>query len=182
MRCQWAVDHPELVEFHDKVWGRPTHDDQAIFAANAQCVLHAGLLWTAMLKKRPVFAEAFDNWDVAKIAKYDGVEVERLMHTEGMMRNLQKISCIITNAKRYLEVQAEFGSFAEYIWRFTDGEPLIQDESEKVGRREAEILSDDMKKRGFKFAGPASMYGLMEDIGMVNDHNHYCFCYQDIVG
>ena len=99
------------------------------------------------------------------------------MHTEGMMRNSQKISCIIKNAQRMRGVQAEFGSFASYIWRFVDDEPLLPDETGLVGRYEADKLSVDMKKRGFKFAGPASCYGLMEDIGMVNDHNPSCFRY-----
>ena len=175
VRCRWAVEHPELIDYHDHVWGTPTHDDREIFAAYAQCVLHAGLLWKAMLKKRPVFAAAFDDWDVAKIAGYDEFEIERLMTAEGMMHNFQKINCIIKNAGRYQEVQAEFGSFSAYLWRFVDDEPLLQDDSKRVGRREAEVLSKDMMKRGFKFAGPASAYGLMEDIGMVNDHNAGCF-------
>ncbi len=175
MRCEWAVLHPELLSYHDDVWGVPTRDDRAIFAAYSQCVLHAGLLWTAMLKKRPIFAAAFDDWDVNAIAEYDGAEVDRLMHTEGMMRNLQKISCIISNARRFLEVRREFGLFAEYVWRFVDGEPLDGATQEAKARRVAEKLSVDLKKRGFKFAGPASAYGLMEDIGMVNDHELGCF-------
>src|SRR5439155_29801 len=113
--CEWAVRHPELMEYHDQVWGRPTWDDQQIFAAYAQCVLHAGLVWTAMLKKRSTFAAAFDNWDVAKIARYDGAEIDRLVHTSGMIRNFQKINAIINNAQRFLEAQREFGSFAKYV-------------------------------------------------------------------
>ncbi len=176
VRCQWAVEHPELITYHDEIWGRPTRDDRAIFAAYAQCVLHAGLLWTAMLKKRPVFAAAFADWDVAKIAAYDGTEIDRLMHTEGMMRNLQKITCIIKNAGCYIEVQREFGSFADYIWQFAR-QPIDGTRDEAKARAVAEKLSDDLKRRGFKFAGPASAYGLMEDIGLVNDHDPHCFRY-----
>lgn len=175
VRCRWAVEHPELIDYHDNIWGVPTHDDQLIFAAYAQCILHAGLLWTAMLKKRPVFAAAFEHWDIAKIAQYDGSDIDRLIHHEGMMKNFQKINAIIHNAGKFLEVQHKFGSFADYVWRFTDGEALSQDDSEMVGRREAEAMSADLKQRGFKFAGSATAYGLMEDIGMVNDHNQYCW-------
>lgn len=176
VRCRWAVEHPELIDYHDNVWGKPTHDDREIFAAYAQCILHAGLLWTAMLKKRLVFAAAFEDWDITKIAAYDGSDIDRLIHHEGMMRNFQKINSIIHNAGKFLDVQQEFGSFANYVWRFTDGKPLRQDDGEQIGRPEAEELSIDLKMRGFKFAGPATAYGLMEDIGLVNDHNHYCFC------
>jgi DNA-3-methyladenine glycosylase I len=179
VRCEWAVRYPELIAYHDEVWGRPTRDDRAIFAAYGQCVLHAGLLWTALLKKRAIFAAAFDDWNVAKIAHYDGAEVERLLQTEGMIRNFQKINAIIHNAARFIEVQREFGSFGAYVWRFVDNEPLAcvctAEFTCNVGRPEAERLAADLKRRGFKFAGPATAYGLMEDIGMVNDHDRACF-------
>lgn len=179
VRCQWAVRYPELVDYHDNVWGRSTHNDREIFAAYGQCILHAGLLWTALLRKRAIFAHAFDDWEVAKVARYDGAEIDRLVHTEGMIRNFQKINAVIHNAARFQEVQREFGSFAEYVWRFTDGEVLACECRDgytcSVGRTEAATLAADLKRRGFKFAGPATAYGLMEDIGMVNDHDRRCF-------
>ena len=165
VRCEWVERYPELTEYHDTIWGRPTRDDQQIFAAYGQCILHAGLLWTAMLKKRAIFAVAFDDWDVELISQYDGADIDRLVHTEGMIRNFQKINAIINNARRVLEVRQEFPTFADYIWRFEG----------KDGRRVAGNLSDDLRRRKFKFAGPTTAYGLMQDIGMVNDHDKQCF-------
>lgn len=174
VRCQWAVRYPELIPYHDQVWGVPTHDDRAIFAAYGQCILHAGLLWTALLKKRQLFEQAFDGWDIKKVAAYDGAEVERLVTTEGMIRNFQKINSIINNAQRILEVQKDCGCFAEYLWRFTDGETVPDDHRAQAV---AEKLAADLKRRGFKFSGPATAYGLMEDIGLTNSHDPACFRY-----
>ena len=175
VRCRWAVEHPELVPYHDEVWGKPTYDDREIFAAYGQCVLHAGLLWTAMLRKRAVFRNAFDGWDIDRVAAYDILDVERLMNTDGMIRSYVKIRCVIHNAGRIQEIQHEFGSLATYLWRFVGDEPLLQDQTDKVGRRVADLLAAELKRRGFKFSGPATAYGLMQDIGMVNDHDPHCF-------
>lgn len=175
IRCRWAVEHPELMEYHDTEWGSPQHDDRVIFGAYSQCVLHAGLLWTALLKKRAIFKKAFDGWDFDKIARYDGDDVERLMNTEGMIRNFQKINSVINNAKRFREVREEFGSFDEYVWRFVGGEPIVCDHKSNPATVPALALSADLKKRGFKFAGEATAIGLMQDIGMINDHDKECY-------
>jgi DNA-3-methyladenine glycosylase I len=176
VRCRWAVENPELIDYHDHYWGIPQHDDRAIFAAYGQCVLHAGLKWTSLLKKRDVFARAFSNWDIVKVARYGDEDIHRLM-TEGPMRNMQKINAIINNARRFLDIQNEFGSFDEYVWRFVDGEPIVGSHLSRPAEKAQTKLAEDLKKRGFKFAGPATALGLMQDIGMVNDHDEGCFNY-----
>jgi DNA-3-methyladenine glycosylase I len=175
VRCRWAVEHPELIDYHDNHWGVPQHDDRIIFGAYSQCVLHAGLNWTAMLKNRPVFERAFDGWDVERIASYDENDINRLMHSDGMIRNLQKINAIINNAPCFLEVQREFGSFDKYIWRFVNDEPIICDHKTNPATVPARNLAADLRKRGFKFIGEPTAVGLMQDIGMINEHDEHCF-------
>jgi DNA-3-methyladenine glycosylase I len=175
LRCRWAVEHPELVEYHDEVWGRPTRETREIMAAYGQCVLHAGLLWTAMLKKRSIFAAAFDDWDVSAIAAYDGAELDRLVHTPGVVRNFQKLNAVIHNAGRIVTLEAQVGLFGDWLWQFVDNAPLNGNTHEPEARRIAEKVSEALRQAGFKFAGPATAYGLMEDIGMVNDHDPACF-------
>lgn len=125
-----------------------------------------------MFKKCPVFQAAFEGWDVEPVARYDGHDIERIMATEGMVRNAVKITCVITNPSRMLAVKAEYGSFAKYLWQFT-GDAATS--SEAKSRAIAGILSADLKRRGFKFAGPATAFGLMQDVGLVNDHDPLCF-------
>ena len=171
IRCQWAVKYPELIPYHDEAWGQPTHDDQVIFAALGQCILHAGLLWTALLKKREQFASAFDGWNIDVIARYGDSDMARLLEDSRVIRNVQKLSSVIHDARKIREVQQEFGSFAPYIWRYVD-EPLQPDDARM--QRVAEKMSKDLKARGFKFTGPATCYGLMEDIGMIAIHDPAC--------
>lgn len=175
IRCRWAAEHPELIDYHDHHWGQPQHDDRVIFGDYAQCVLHAGLNWLALLKKRDDFAAAFDYWDVAKIAQYDSNKMERLMTAPGVIHNFQKLNAVINNASKFIEVQLEFGSFDAYVWRFVDGEPIICDHISSPATKPAEALSADLKQRGYKFAGPATAIGLMQDIGMINDHDKGCY-------
>lgn len=186
IRCRWAVENPDLIEYHDTVWGvRPTTETR-YFEALGLCILHAGLGWIMVLRKRPQLAEVFDGWDPVKIARYDGEDMERLMEAPGMIRNFQKVNAIIHNAEKFLDIQREFGSFDKYLWRFTDGETLACSASGECteedctnGRREAESISVDLKKRGFKFAGPGTAFGLMEDVGLLNHHDENCFRYSE---
>lgn len=179
IRCRWAVENPDLIEYHDTVWGvRPTTESR-YFEAFGLCILHAGLGWIMVLRKRPQLAEAFEGWDPVKIARYDGDDMERLMEAPGMIRNFQKVNAIIHNAAKFLEIEQEFGSFDKYLWRFTDNVTLVCDAPDggecTEGRREAEQVSIDLKKRGFKFAGPGTAFGLMEDVGLLNHHDKNCF-------
>ena len=179
IRCTWVEDRPELFPYHDLVWGRPTWDDQVIFAALGQCILHAGLLWTALLKKRADFAAAFDGWDVRRIAAYDDSDMARLLEDPRVIRNTQKLSAILHDAGCYLAIQAEFGSFGSYIWSYAD-QPL--DSSDPQARVLSERLSRDLKAKDFKFTGPATCYGLMQDIGLILVHDSHCHSGQDIMG
>ncbi len=179
IRCRWAVENPDLIEYHDNVWSvRPT-TERRYFEALGLCILHAGLGWIMVLRKRDQLAAAFEGWDPATVARYDGNDMERLMEAPGMIRNFQKVNSIIYDAERFLEIQREFGSFGDYLWRFTDGQTLVCDDPETGectgGRREAERLSQDLKQRGFKFAGPGTAFGLMEDVGLLNHHDKNCF-------
>jgi DNA-3-methyladenine glycosylase I len=174
VRCRWAVEHPELIDYHDQSWSQPTHSDQEIFAAYGQCVLHAGLNWVAMLKKREVFAKAFDDWDINKVAGYGDDDITRLM-TRGPMRNFQKINAIINNAKCIQEIQNQSGSFAAYLWKFVNDEPIICDHKSNPATKAQMALAEDLQQRGFKFSGPATVLGLMQDIGMVDEHDESCF-------
>lgn len=172
-RCGWAVRYPELMTYHDKVWGVPEQRDREVFAAYGQCILHAGLLWTATLKKRPVFAEAFEGWDIERIAQYEGGDFARLMETPGMIRNFNKLNAIITNARLAGAMGRKGSGLGEFVWRHAQGNRPVA--SEAAARRRAEALSDALKGEGFKFAGPATAYGLMQDIGIVNPHERRCF-------
>jgi DNA-3-methyladenine glycosylase I len=131
-----------------------------------------------MLKKRQVFREAFDDWDIKKIAGYDGYEVDRLIKTEGMIRNFQKINAVINNAKRYVEIQDGFGTASDYLWSFVDNQPIPRNHISRPGELSARNLSLDLRKRGFQFAGEATAVGVMQDTEMINDHDISCFCYK----
>lgn len=181
IRCRWAVENPDLIDYHDTVWSVRPITESRYFEAFGLCILHAGLGWIMVLRKRDQLMAAFEGWDPIKIAKYDGDDMERLMEAPGMIRNFQKVNSIIHNASKFLEVESEFGSFSDYLWRFTNGQTLVcnaQDGGECTnGRREAEAISKDLKKRGFKFAGPGTAFGLMEDVGLLNHHDRSCFRY-----
>ncbi|MCQ8877898.1 DNA-3-methyladenine glycosylase I [Pseudoalteromonas shioyasakiensis] len=179
-RCPWLdTSKPDYVAYHDEEWGVPLYDDQKLFEFITLESAQAGLSWYTILKKRDGYRRAFLNFDVEKVAQMNEHDVERLMLDESIIRNRLKIAATINNAKRFLEIQQEFGSFSNYQWQFVGGKPLVND---------LDILSDypaiteastafakDLKKRGFKFLGPTTVYAHMQACGMVNDHSNDCF-------
>jgi len=183
-RCAWANNDPQMIEYHDKEWGTPIHDDRILFEFLILEGAQAGLSWSTILRKRENFRNAFDNFDYNKIAKYNEQNVEKLMNNEGIIRNKRKIEAVIENAKALLKVQKEFGSFDKYIWKFVNYKTIdnkFKELSELPSKTEhSEQMSKDLKKRGFKFIGPTICYAFMQAVGMVNDHMIDCFRYNEI--
>ncbi len=178
-RCAWADKNEIMSAYHDEEWGKPLHDDQKLFEFLILEGMQAGLSWMTILRKREAFRKAYDDFDVKKVAAFDQVKVEELMQNAGIIRNRAKIEASINNAKRFLEVAEEFGSFDRYIWSFVDGKPIVN-LFEKPGDMPAtselsDKISNDLRKRGFKFVGSTVIYSHMQATGMVNDHYIYCF-------
>jgi DNA-3-methyladenine glycosylase I len=177
VRCGWATN-PLAIAYHDKEWGVPHHDDRVLFEFLILEGAQAGLSWDTILRKRENYRAAFDGFDPAKIARYDRRKVARLLKDEGIIRNRLKIASAIGNAKAFLAVEKEFGSFDKYIWQFVDGKPKVNDwRVKKIPARSAEsdAMSKDLKKRGFKFVGTTICYAYMQAMGLVNDHAKECF-------
>jgi DNA-3-methyladenine glycosylase I len=181
VRCEWATEEPNL-SYHDKEWGRPEHDDQKLFEFLILEGAQAGLSWITILKRREGYRKAFSNFDAKKVAKYNQKQIAKLIKDESIIRNRLKISSAVNNAKHFLKVKQEFGTFDKYIWSFVDHKP-IKNKFKKLSDLPAftlisEKMSKDLKKRGFNFVGPTICYALMQAIGMVNDHTSGCFRYQ----
>lgn len=184
-RCDWVNEEKIYKDYHDQEWGRPVHDDQLLFEFLILEGMQAGLSWITVLKKRVSFKKAFDNFDVKKVAKYTDKDIERLMQDANIIRNNLKIRAAVTNAKAYLKVQEEFGSFDKYIWSFTNNKSIINKWeliSEVPASTElSDVISKDLKKRGFKFVGSTICYAFMQAIGIVNDHLTSCFVYKESI-
>ena len=178
-RCPWCGNDELYVAYHDKQWGVPLHDDKELFEMLILEGAQAGLSWITVLRKRENYRKAFDHFDVKKIAKYDAKKVEQLMQNEGIIRNRLKIQSTIGNAKAYLEVQKEFGSFDAYIWQFTNGKTIVNRPKEMKNlvskTKESDTMSKDLLKRGFKFVGSTICYAYMQAIGMVDVHLVDCW-------
>ena len=180
-RCDWARTEPSIA-YHDNEWGVPLHDERALFEFLILEGAQAGLSWETILKKRDNYRSAFDNFDPAKVARYKPRKVESLLKNPGIVRNRLKIAAAVQNAKAFLAVQQEFGSFDSYVWQFVGGKPRKRRRGEPVLAQtpESEALSKDLLKRGFKFVGPTICYAFMQAVGMVHDHNPECFRYREI--
>ena len=180
-RCQWAKDEPNTT-YHDDEWGTPQHDDQKLFEFLILEGAQAGLSWTTILNRRAGYRKAFSDFDANKVSKYTQKRVDKLLQDESIIRNKLKINSAINNAKLFLKIQDEFGSFDKYIWGFVNGKPIknkFKKQSQLPATSEiSEKLSKDLKKRGFNFVGPTICYALMQAIGMVNDHTSECFLYK----
>lgn len=180
-RCLWAKDEPNTT-YHDEEWGTPQHDDQKLFEFLILEGAQAGLTWVTILKRREGYRKEFSNFDAKKVSKYTQKHVEKLIQNESIIRNKLKVNSAINNAKQFLKVQEEFGTFDKYLWGFVNYKP-IKNKFKNHSQLPAitgisEKLSKDLKKRGFNFVGPTICYALMQAIGMVNDHTVDCFRYQ----
>ena len=181
IRCAWVGTDPLSIEYHDREWGVPVHDDRKLFEFLILEGMQAGLSWMTILRKRDNFRAAYDDFDPRKIAQYDQTKFEELMDNPGIIRNRRKIEAAAQNARAFQAVQAEFGSFDAYIWQFVGGKPKVnswKSMAEIPAQTEASlILSKDLKQRGFNFVGPTILYAHMQATGMVNDHTTDCFRY-----
>jgi len=180
-RCQWAKDEPNTT-YHDEEWGTPQHDDKILFEFLILEGAQAGLSWVTILKRRDGYGKAFSDFDANKVSKYTQKRVDKLLKDESIIRNKLKINSAINNAKLFLKIQDEFGSFDKYFWGFVNHKPIknkFKKHSEIPATSDiSEKLSQDLKKRGFNFVGPTICYALMQAIGMVNDHTSGCFLYK----
>jgi DNA-3-methyladenine glycosylase I len=184
IRCGWSVSDPLLIAYHDAEWGVPVQDDRTLFEFLTLEGAQAGLSWLTILRKREAYRLAFDDFDVARIARYDARRVEKLLANPGIVRNRLKIESTLKNARAFSKVQQEFGSFAQYQWQFIGGEPLDnrhRSPQQVPPRTElSDALSKDLKRRGFSFVGSTILYAYMQAVGMVNDHLLDCFRYPEV--
>ncbi|WP_345994015.1 DNA-3-methyladenine glycosylase I [Sulfurimonas sp. HSL-1716] len=180
-RCGWVkLSDPLYVQYHDKEWGRALHDDRALFELFSLETQSAGLSWLTVLKKREGYRKAFEEFDIAKIVKYDDKDIDRIIESGLVIKSRPKITSIIENAKRFLKIIEEFGSIDNYFWSRVDGKTIINDVPDyKTAACRTNIsdeITKDLKKRGFKFVGSTTLYAFMQACGMVNDHENSCFC------
>ncbi len=183
-RCPWAGDDPVYRAYHDEEWGVPVHDDRTLFEFLILEGAQAGLSWLTILRKRPAYRRAYDDFEPARVARYTARRRDKLLRDEGIVRNRLKIEASIANARAFLEIQREWSSFDRYLWAFVGGEPR-QNRFEKLSELptrtpESEALCRDLKARGFRFVGPTICYAFMQAVGMVNDHTVDCFRYNQV--
>lgn len=184
-RCDWVSADPLYIKYHDTEWGVPVYDDATLFEFLVLETFQAGLSWITILKKRENFRAAFDGFNYKQIAAYTEDKFEELIQNSGIIRNKLKVKGTITNAKLFMKIQDEYGSFSKYIWSFVDGKPIVNGfksiKDVPANSPLSDRISKDLKKRGFKFVGTTVIYAFMQTTGMVNDHTTDCFRYKDCV-
>ena len=183
--CGWANTDPLDKVYHDTEWGIPVHDDRHMFEHLTLECMQCGLSWALMLKKREIFRKCFDNFDYDRIADYNEADVERILNTEGMIRSPRKVNAIINNARCYQKVREEFGTFCDYIWSYSDGKTILYQGHDAgripVSNGLSARISKDLKKRGFKYVGPVTLYSHLQACGIINDHDEDCPCRKKIL-
>jgi DNA-3-methyladenine glycosylase I len=181
-RCGWCSDDSLMQDYHDHEWGVPVYDDRKLFEFITLEGAQAGLSWSTILKRREHYRQAFDNFEAEKIAAYDTTKIEQLLSNAGIIRNRLKVVGTVKNAQAFLRVQAEFTTFASYMWQFVGGKPIINHRENlkqiPISTSESQAMAKDLKKRGFTFMGPTICYAHMQAVGMVNDHTVDCFRYK----
>jgi DNA-3-methyladenine glycosylase I len=184
MRSCWQATDPLLLNYHDSEWGVPVHDERLHFEFLTLEAFQAGLSWTTMLKKRENFRKAFDNFQPEKIARYGEKKIAALMENRGIIRNRRKILAAVNNARQFLRIQEECGSFDSYIWAFVHGKPIVKPRQKwdqvPVKTELSDIISKDLKERGFQFVGSVTIYAHMQSIGLINGHLAYCFRFKEL--
>ncbi|MCL1950219.1 MAG: DNA-3-methyladenine glycosylase I [Turicibacter sp.] len=180
MRCSWAQGDERMEQYHDELWGVPVYDDQELFAKLCLDCMQAGLSWRTILYKKEAFYEAFEQFEIEKVAAFGEDKIDEMLQNSGIIRHRKKIEALIQNAGRVLEIQKEFGSFSKYLWGFSDGKiidnPWGQDEKIPATSELSDCMSKDMKKRGFKFVGSTTLYAFLQAVGIINDHVADCHC------
>jgi DNA-3-methyladenine glycosylase I len=180
-RCHWVTKEPLYIEYHDKEWGVPVHDDRKLFEMLCLEGAQAGLSWWTILQKRENYRKAFNHFDAEKIVDYSEEKLQSLKENPGIVRNKLKIKSVVTNAQNFLLIQKEYGSFSNYIWSFVDHQPIVNHwasfDEVPVTTEISDLMSKTLKKEGFKFVGSTICYSYMQAVGMVNDHTLDCFCH-----
>jgi len=183
-RCAWALSSQQYLDYHDKEWGVPVHDDRKLFEMLILEGVQAGLSWSLILKKRDGYLQAFDGFDAHKIAQYDDRKVQELLANPEIVRNRLKIQAAIQNARSFLALQSQYGSFDAFLWRFVEGQPLQNAwqtlQEIPASTRESDAVSKELKRQGFTFVGTTICYAFMQAVGMVNDHIVECFRWQEL--
>lgn len=184
MTCNWKDSSKQMKAYHDTEWGIPTHDDQKLFEYLVLESLQAGLSWDLIIRKRETIRKCFCDFDIEKVASFDNDDIERIMHTEDMIKSLRKVTAMISNAKAFINVQQEFGSFDKFLWSYCDYKTICYKGHEQgidISKNAlSTLISNDLKKRGFKYVGPVIIYSYLQACGMINDHEKDCICYQRI--